>query len=315
MITKKLIVRPLTIAMALFFIHTLVQAQSNIGIGTPTPHPSAALDVSSSTRGMLVPRMSLAQRNMIASPAIGLIVYQIDNTPGYYYYNGGAWVSFMGATGAQGADGAQGITGEAGNAGVAGVSVPVGGSTGQVLAKINTTDYNMEWVTPSSSSAGGGTLVWEGIATVTQTVGAGSSATAPSIIVFDNDVTGPTNGGAIISDSVFVVGEAGLYCITAHVIAFQSSSSGLGAAPGPYIEIKNAAGANNRQYFGMGVTNSVAATNTSTLPFASRGRSFATAWAQLAAGETVRIKVNNLSTSVPAQITTDGTTRISIVKY
>lgn len=314
MITKKLIVRPLTIAMALLFIHTLVQAQSNIGIGTPTPHPSAALDVSSSTQGMLVPRMSLAQRNLIASPAVGLIVYQNDNTPGYYYYNGGAWVNFMGATGVQGADGPQGITGQAGNAGAAGVSVPVGGSAGQVLAKINTTDYNMEWVTPSTSGVGS-KLVWEGIATVTQTVPVGSPTTAPSIIIFDNDVTGPTNAGTITNDSVFVVGEAGLYCITAHVIAFQSSSSGLGAAPYPYIEIKNAVGGNNRQYFGMGVTSSFTTGNSSALQFQWRGRSFATAWVQLVAGETVRIKVNNQSTSVPAQITTDGTTRISIVKY
>jgi hypothetical protein len=314
MIQKILVVRLLTMALALFFIQTLVQAQNNMGIGTNSPHPSAALEVSSTTQGMLVPCMTMAQRNLIAAPAVGLIVYQTNNTPGYYYYNGSIWVSFMGATGVQGATGTQGITGNAGVNGIDGVSVPVGGTAGQVLAKINATDYIMEWVTPGSGSTSGGKLVWEGIATVSQTVPLGALTTAASTIIFNNDVTGPTNGGTILSDSVFVVGEPGLYCITAHVISFQSSASGAGASTSPYVEIKNAAGANTRQYFGTGITNN-ATTNISTLPFASRGRSFATAWAQLATGETVRIRVNNVSIVNTAPITTDGTTRISIVKY
>ena len=39
-----------------------------------------------------MPRMTLAQRNVIPSPATGLIVYQTDNTPGFYYYNGSTWL-------------------------------------------------------------------------------------------------------------------------------------------------------------------------------------------------------------------------------
>ena len=52
---------------------------------------SAILDVKSISKGMLLPRMTMAQRNAIATPANGLIIYQTDNTPGFYSYNATAW--------------------------------------------------------------------------------------------------------------------------------------------------------------------------------------------------------------------------------
>ncbi|MBW7839565.1 MAG: FG-GAP repeat protein, partial [Chitinophagaceae bacterium] len=63
----------------------------NVGIGTTNPDASAKLDVTSTDKGMLVPRMTEAQRNAISAPATGLLIYQTDNTPGFYYYNGSAW--------------------------------------------------------------------------------------------------------------------------------------------------------------------------------------------------------------------------------
>ncbi|MDW7997063.1 MAG: hypothetical protein RMJ46_05220, partial [Bacteroidota bacterium] len=66
----------------------VVIAQQNVGIGTNAPHSSALLDLESTTQGLLVPRMTQAQRNAIASPATGLIIYQTDNNPGFYYHNG-----------------------------------------------------------------------------------------------------------------------------------------------------------------------------------------------------------------------------------
>lgn len=67
---------------------------AQVGIGTTAPAAGAALDVTSTTKGILVPRMTQAQRNLIASPATSLLIYQTDATPGFYYYNGSAWVSF-----------------------------------------------------------------------------------------------------------------------------------------------------------------------------------------------------------------------------
>jgi hypothetical protein len=68
-------------------------AQQNVGIGTNTPNTSAMLDITSTTKGLLIPRMTQAQRNVITTPATGLMIYQTDNTPGFYYYNGTTWAA------------------------------------------------------------------------------------------------------------------------------------------------------------------------------------------------------------------------------
>ena len=53
-----------------------------------SPDASAMLDVKSLTKGMLAPRMTQAQRNAIANPANGLVIYQTDINPGLYYNSG-----------------------------------------------------------------------------------------------------------------------------------------------------------------------------------------------------------------------------------
>lgn len=80
---------------------TISVCAQNVAInGTgAAPAASAMLDVSSTTTGMLVPRMTSAQRTAIAAPATGLYVY--DTTTGsFWYYNGAAWVEILnGSTG------------------------------------------------------------------------------------------------------------------------------------------------------------------------------------------------------------------------
>ena len=75
----------------LIFIGLYGTAQT--GIGTTTPNASAQLDVSSTTKGFLPPRMTASQRAAIPAPAAGLLVYQTDGTSGYYFYNGSGWTS------------------------------------------------------------------------------------------------------------------------------------------------------------------------------------------------------------------------------
>jgi hypothetical protein len=71
------------------FSATAVFSQS-VGINTPTPDASAQLDITSTTKGLLVPRMTEAQRNFIPTPATGLLIYQTDVQPGFYYNSGTA---------------------------------------------------------------------------------------------------------------------------------------------------------------------------------------------------------------------------------
>jgi hypothetical protein len=65
-----------------------VQIIAQTGIGTTTPDPSAKLHVASTDKGLLIPRMTLAQRTNISNPANGLMVYQTDDVTGFYVNTG-----------------------------------------------------------------------------------------------------------------------------------------------------------------------------------------------------------------------------------
>jgi len=78
--------------LALLLIYNSLLVAQSVGIGTNTPHASSQLEVVSTNKGLLMPRMTMAQRDLIPTPATGLIIYQTDNTPGFYFYNGSGWV-------------------------------------------------------------------------------------------------------------------------------------------------------------------------------------------------------------------------------
>ena len=62
-------------------------------IGTTSPNGSAKVQVDSTTQGFLPPRMTAAQKNAIATPAAGLMIFQTDGTVGLYIYDGSTWRS------------------------------------------------------------------------------------------------------------------------------------------------------------------------------------------------------------------------------
>lgn len=75
-------------------IGVLVLAKSfsclaQVSIGTPTPHPSAALEINSTTKGFLLPRMTELQMIAIDNAIEGLMVYCSDcSKKGIYVFNG-----------------------------------------------------------------------------------------------------------------------------------------------------------------------------------------------------------------------------------
>jgi hypothetical protein len=74
-----------------FLLISLLTYSQQVGIGTRTPHPSAVLDISDSTRGVLISRVKAAKRLAINNPAEGLMVYQTDGDKGYWFYDGSIW--------------------------------------------------------------------------------------------------------------------------------------------------------------------------------------------------------------------------------
>ena len=72
--------------LLLLFMYLLfawkANAQVAINNDGSTANTSALLDLKSTTKGLLLPRMSQAERDQIATPAEGLLIYQTDNSPG-----------------------------------------------------------------------------------------------------------------------------------------------------------------------------------------------------------------------------------------
>jgi hypothetical protein len=100
------------------FGFSTIYAQKNVGIGTSTPDNSAVLDINSSDKGLLIPRMSLQQRNGINNPADGLMVYQTGEQGGFYFFEGktNEWKPITEAKAVAGVDGDWTLQGNAAGA-------------------------------------------------------------------------------------------------------------------------------------------------------------------------------------------------------
>ena len=94
------------VILVLTFFLVFLNGNAQTGIGTTTPSPSAKLEVASSNQGFLPPRIAFTATNAaspVTSPATGLLVYNTATTgtapnnvsPGYYYWNGSAWVAVL----------------------------------------------------------------------------------------------------------------------------------------------------------------------------------------------------------------------------
>ncbi|MGS2725955.1 phage tail protein [Psychroserpens sp. BH13MA-6] len=81
--------------LLIFTVFSLGIINAQVGIGTTTPDASSALDVTANDKGILVPRMLVAERIAISAPAEGLLIYQTDDVSGFYFYNGTQWVRLM----------------------------------------------------------------------------------------------------------------------------------------------------------------------------------------------------------------------------
>ena len=81
-----------SILTTLFFFTAILSCLAQVGIGTNTPNTSSVLDLTSTTKAFLPPRMTTAQRKAITNPVAGMMVFNTDSTC-VELYSGTAWIN------------------------------------------------------------------------------------------------------------------------------------------------------------------------------------------------------------------------------
>lgn len=128
-----------------FLKQVKINTQAGLIVGGYNKNNDAVLEVSSTTKGFLLPRMTEVQRDAIASPTEGLTIYN-NTTHVENYFDGSIWKAGIGLTGATGATGETGATGANGSNGATGAT----GATGAGIASLSAIG--------SSPNANGATL-------------------------------------------------------------------------------------------------------------------------------------------------------------
>ncbi|MFZ9969952.1 MAG: tail fiber domain-containing protein [Bacteroidia bacterium] len=85
------------LSLLAFGISSQTIVAQNVGINETgaNPNASAMLDVAANNKGILIPRLNRAQKFLINNPANGLLIYQTDDTVGFWYYEQNKWVPVM----------------------------------------------------------------------------------------------------------------------------------------------------------------------------------------------------------------------------
>lgn len=230
----------------LIFSVAKLSAQDNVGIGTTTPDPSALLEMLSSNKGVLVPRMNTAGMNAIAAPGNSLLIYNTDSMCFFFYRQpSSAWISLcsttgtgtVGATGNTGTAGVAGNTGATGSIGATGVAGTTGitGTTGDIGAT------GVAGVTGATGAAGTtgitgatGDIGATGVAGITGATGDIGATGATGII----GITGATGdigatGVAGITGATGDIGATGATGTTGIGIAGTTGATGATGLVGP----------------------------------------------------------------------------------
>lgn len=132
----------------------------NVGIGTTTPDASAILDLTSGSKGLLLPRLTALQKAGITLPKPGLVIYQTDGVTGIYTYTTTGWVHLISPGSADNAwqfSGSDIYNNNLGNVGIG--QIPNNLSKLSVLSNSNTygllhTDGTVQMGTYINSSSG-----------------------------------------------------------------------------------------------------------------------------------------------------------------
>ncbi|MGE3823694.1 MAG: hypothetical protein AB7G44_05675, partial [Bacteroidia bacterium] len=221
-----------------------VAAQNNMGIGTLSPHPTAVLDLSTTDKGFLAPRLTSVQRDAIVNPADGLLIYNTDDKT-FWYFDGAQnlWVQVSGQTGNVGPTGPSGADGATGPSGADGATGPTGptGFLPNGTAPGNTTYWDgTQWVVNSNNiyNNGGGVGVGTGGPADASAVFEASSTTQGTLITRlttaqRNAIVAPANSLLIFNTTtqcleIYIAGNwVSITCGGCQIPATPGSISGV----------------------------------------------------------------------------------------
>ena len=219
------------LAAVLFTATTFAQ----VGIGTTTPDASAALDITSNTKGLLIPRMTNAQRQAISNPAAGLQVFVTDFDGGSFMsYDGTEWgtISFT-----KKRPDAPTISGVASNFhSQATVSFTAPSNNGSTITSYTVTS-NPGGISATLNQADSGTITVTGLTintdytfTVTATNGIGTSVASAvsNAVTITPPVVGDFYGGGVVF-YLFINGDGGYVAGETHglIAAVEDQSAGI----------------------------------------------------------------------------------------
>ena len=229
-----------------FLVAVLITASTyaQVGIGTSSPDASAALDITSTTKGLLMPRMTNAQRLAIASPVAGLQVFVTDFNGGtFLFYNGTGWNELSYTVVA--APDAPTITGVVSGDAQATVSFTAPSSNGGAAITSYTATSNPDGLTATVNQAGSGIIIVTGLTNgtgytftvrATNAIGTSAASDASSSVVPVSLQVGDFYQGGVVFH-LFVPGETGYVSGETHglIAAVADQSSGIQWYNGSYV--------------------------------------------------------------------------------
>ena len=192
--------------------------------------------------------------------------------------------------------------------------IPNGGTANQVLAKVDATDFNTAWVTPSAGGSAYPNVELHIINNVTQSITSLGNGTTANLITFSgsNSANASLTGGNTWSGNTFTVGAtgAGWYQINAQILGTGTDGVSTSAVGIPfYMDLNNTVGGTMSSAI---LYRSNYSTNTNTIHL--RNYNTMNTLVYLSAGNTLRFYGISASNSVTGNTSSNGSTFLNIVR-